>query len=253
MHDRTLPRHPRTGLVALGWRNARPGETERQPFWPVLGGAPEDDEDEGGEDQSDDDTDQDDDAGAGNSADDDPDGTEDLGDKGKRALDAMKAKLRDERTKRKAAEAENATLKAKPADGTSDEQAIREQARVEARAESLRERALDRLEAKAARLFADPEDARAYLGSKVEDFIDGDAIDTEAITDALEDLLKRKPYLAATVAPGGKPRFEGTGDGGARKGATGPKQLNESDVKKMTAEQIDEAHRKGQLRDYLGG
>ncbi|WP_405017387.1 hypothetical protein OHV05_10135 [Kitasatospora sp. NBC_00070] len=30
-------------------------------------------------------------------------------------------------------------------------------------------------------------------------------------------------------------------------------QLSESEVKGMTPEQIDEAHRKGQLRDYLSG
>lgn len=251
MTDRTLPSHPRTGLLALGWRKARPGEHGEQPFWPILGGAPGDDEDE---ENNNDGSDQDDDSDGDDTDEaEDQEGADDLGDKGKRAIDAMKAKLKAERERRKAAEAENATLKVKPAEGASDEQAIREQARAEARAESLRERALDRLEAKAARLFADPEDARAYLGSKVEDFIDGDAIDTEAITDALEDLLKRKPYLAATAGTGGRPHFEGTGDGGARKGATGPKQLTESDVKKMTPEQIDDAHRKGQLRDYLGG
>jgi len=181
----------------------------------------------------------------------DPEGADDLGDKGKRALDAMKARLRAERDRRKAVEAENITLKAKPADGeVPDEQAIRTQARAEARAESLRERALDRLEARAARVLADPEDARAYLGGMVEDFIDGDAIDTEAITEALEDLLKRKPYLAATAA---KPKFEGTGDGGARKGSAGPTQLNETDLKSMSPEQIVAAQNAGQLRDYLGG
>ncbi|WP_405019559.1 hypothetical protein OHV05_24485 [Kitasatospora sp. NBC_00070] len=251
MTHRTLPRHSLTGLLAVGWRKARPGETDDQPIWPILGGAPGDDEDE---DSTDDGSDQDDDSDGDDTDEaDDQEAADDLGDKGKRAIDAMKAKLKAERERRKAAEAENATLKVKPTEGTSDEQAIREQARTEARAESLRERALDRLEAKAARLLADPEDARAYLASRVEDFIDGDAIDNEAITEALEELLQRKPYLAATAGAGGKPRFEGTGDGGARKGATGPRQLTESDVKKMTPEQIDEAHRKGQLRDYLGG
>jgi hypothetical protein len=250
MTNRTLPRHARSGLLAIGWRKARPGETEDQPIWPILGGSPGDDEDETDEDE---DPDGDPD-GDESDEDGDPDGADDLGDKGKRALDAMKARLRTERERRKAAETENATLKAKPPEGggAPDEQAIREQARTEARAEALRERALDKLEAKAARLLADPEDARAYLGSRVEDFIDGDGIDIEAITEALEELIERKPYLAATAA-GTKPRFEGTGDGGARKGSTGPRQLTETDVKKMTPEQIDEAHRKGQLRDYLGG
>lgn len=248
MNPRTLPLHPRTGLPAAGWRKARPhhGESGPQPYWPIAGAAEDDDAD-----PDDDGQDPDDDADPDDA---DPEGADDLGDKGKRALDAMKTKLRAERDRRKAAEADVLTLKAKPAEEGKgpDEQAIREQARAEARAESLRERALDRLEAKAARLFADPEDARTYLAAQVEDFIDGDAIDTEAITDALQELLKRKPYLAH-AAGGERPRFEGTGDGGARKGTGGPKQYTEADVKKMTPEQIDEAHRKGQLRDYLGG
>lgn len=64
MHARTLPRHARTGQLALGWRKARPhqGENpdEQYPIWPVLGGAPDD-----GGDQDDDggDSDTDDDAG----------------------------------------------------------------------------------------------------------------------------------------------------------------------------------------------
>jgi hypothetical protein len=56
--------------------------------------------------------------------------------------------------------------KAKDAEGEKpDLDALRKQARDEARAESLRERALDKLEAKAARLFQDPEDARAFLAA----------------------------------------------------------------------------------------
>lgn len=250
MNTRILPRHPRTGLTALGWRNARPGEDGPQPIWPILGGAPGDEDDETDEDPDDEDPDDDADRADDEDDDQDPDGADDLGDKGKRALDAMKAKARSERERRKAAEAELQTFKAGTAGAGED--AIREQARAEARAEALRERALDRLEVKAARLLADPEDARTLLSGRLDDFIDGDAIDNDAITEALEDLLKRKPYLAANPN-GGKPRFEGTGDGGARKGATGPKQLTESDVKNMTPEQIDNARRKGQLRDYLGG
>lgn len=243
MTHRTLPRHARTGLPALGWRSARPGESGDQPIWPILGGAPEDEGDPAETDDGDHGDEQDED---------DPEGTEQLGDPGKRALDTMKERLRAERERRRAAEAETAALKAKPAEGDDSAEAIRAQARAEARAEGLRERALDRLEAKAARLFADPEDARAYLGRQVEDFIDGDSVDTDAITEALQELLKRKPYLAAT-ATAAKPKFEGTGDGGARKGSAGPKQLTETDVKKMRPEQIVAAQKAGQLRDYLGG
>jgi hypothetical protein len=61
MRTRTLPRHPRTRQLALGWRKPRPGEDDLQPIWPILGGAGDGDGDEGGDD-SDDDDDQDDDA-----------------------------------------------------------------------------------------------------------------------------------------------------------------------------------------------
>ncbi|WP_327725732.1 hypothetical protein [Streptomyces europaeiscabiei] len=63
MSTRTLPRHARTGLLAVGWRKARPhqGEDPNQayPVWPILGGAEDDDQDD---DEDDSDDDQDDDA-----------------------------------------------------------------------------------------------------------------------------------------------------------------------------------------------
>lgn len=59
MHARTLPRHARTGLLALGWRKPRPGEPdEPQPVYPILGGAEDDD---GGDDDQGDGADTDDD------------------------------------------------------------------------------------------------------------------------------------------------------------------------------------------------
>ena len=42
MHARTLPRHARTGLLAVGWRKPRPGETGPQPIYPISGGDPYD-------------------------------------------------------------------------------------------------------------------------------------------------------------------------------------------------------------------
>lgn len=177
-------------------------------------------------------------------------GEDALGDAGKRALDAMKAQLKAEKERRKAAETELTGFKAKPAEAT-DAAALRAEALATARAETLRERAMDRLEAKAARLFADPEDARALLGSRVEDFVDGDRIDADAIGEALTELLTRKPHLAAASATPAKPTFAGTGDGGARKGPEGVKQLGQSDIDKMTAEQIVAAQNKGQFNDFL--
>lgn len=65
MPTRTLPRHPRTGLLAVGWRKPRPGEDGPQPVWPILGGADDDaldgDQDDGDEPDADDDGDEPDD------------------------------------------------------------------------------------------------------------------------------------------------------------------------------------------------
>ncbi|MGA5489569.1 hypothetical protein ACPCK1_17655 [Streptomyces pseudogriseolus] len=74
MHTRTLPRHARTGLLAVGWRKARPhqGETpgELYPIWPVAGGAPDDGGDDDGDQDDDGDESDTDDDGDGNQDDD---------------------------------------------------------------------------------------------------------------------------------------------------------------------------------------
>ncbi|WP_328721740.1 hypothetical protein OHT52_21115 [Streptomyces sp. NBC_00247] len=60
MRMRTLPRHARTGQLAVAWRKARPGEDPAAvyPVWPIRGGAEDDDQDD-----SDDDSDNDQDDG----------------------------------------------------------------------------------------------------------------------------------------------------------------------------------------------
>ena len=185
---------------------------------------------------------------------DDADGADALGDAGKKALDAMKGKWQKERDERKARDARIAELEAQLAkpkgDGEAEPDAdkIREQAKAEARAEVLRDRAMDRVEARAAKLFADPEDARALLAGQVEDFLDNGKVDADAIDDALADLLKKKPHLAAQS--GG--RFAGGADGGARNGSGRPQQITETQLKHMTPRQIVEAQAKGQLDNILG-
>lgn len=196
--------------------------------------------------------DQNDDAGS-DRTDDDAEGQDQLGDAGKKALDAMKAERNAAKKEAREAKAELAKVKAaKPAEAKPDDKPdadeIRKQAKAEASAEVLRERALDKVEAKAAKLFADPEDARALLAASVEDFVDGDKVDLDAINDALADLLKRKPHLAAT----GGQRFTGSADGGARKGSGKPAQLTAQDLKRMTPQQIVDAQEKGQFADLLG-
>lgn len=241
-----LPKHPLTGITAIGWRKARRGEDGEQPIWPQLGGSED-------ADNATDEAEQEDEEGesGGEEA---VEGEEALGDAGKRALDKMKANLRAEKARRKAAETDLAAAKAAAQQGAKkddapDLAAIEAAALEKARAETLRERALDRLEARAGRKnLADPSDARFHLAEHLDDFIDGSKIDTQAIDDALDELLEAKPYLAAATAK----RFAGTGDGGARKGSTGPVQLTNADLKKMTPEQINDALLKGQFDDLLG-
>src|SRR5690606_22666381 len=193
-----LPIHPRTGLQAIGFlRNG-------QPVWPVIGAAPDDD---GPDDPKDPDN-----AGTDPDGDDEPDpeGADQLGDAGKRALDRMKEQLREEKRRRKEVERKlaEATRKPKAGEGESqpDNEEIRRQAHEEARMEALRERVVDRIEAKAARRFVDPEDAVAILlrGRDLDEFIEDGKIDTEAITNALDELAKAKPHLLAGQTSTGK-------------------------------------------------
>lgn len=176
------------------------------------------------------------------------DGADQLGDAGKKALDAMKAKWQKERDARKAL----ADQLAQMAQGDKktdqpDPEEIRKQARAEAAAEVLKDRALDKVETKAAKLFADPEDARALLASRVEEFVDDGKVDMEAIEDALQDLLTKKPHLAAKADK----RFAGSADGGARKGSK-PEQLTRQDLKRMTPGQIVKAQADGRLNELMG-
>lgn len=175
----------------------------------------------------------------------------DLERKNKRSYDAIRkeidAKYRTELTEaRKAAAAGSGDDKAKGPDLDT----LRAEIKAEARAETAKDRALDKLEAKAARLFQNPEDARAFLADKVGDFIDdGGKVDVEAITDALDDLLKQRPYLGVTQ--GDTKRFKGTGDGGP-KGNAGKPQLTRADLKGMSPDAILTAKAEGRMNNLLG-
>lgn len=241
--------HPRTGepLRALGRR--RNGD----PIWPIAGGAPRDDDDEDrkkkdddsddSEDDDDDDSDDDDD-----DSDDDKDKDDDKS-KSKKEEDTNTVEYWKRRSRQNERDAkrnarENARLKkdqkpdpkkkASKGKGDDDEddqpdaEELRRQAKEEAQAEVMRDRVSDKIEAKA-RKYADPEDAAVMLmrANELDDFLDDDGkIDVEAINEALEELLEKKPYLAAS--DNGK-RFKGGGDGGARQSKKArPKSIGEA-------------------------
>ncbi|GIF08666.1 hypothetical protein [Actinoplanes siamensis] len=201
VHGPDLPVHPYTGLTALALRR------NGAPIWPIKGGAPDDDE--GGEDDG-----QADDSENGGADQDEAD--DELGDAGKQAIDRMKAErnaarkglrgwtaLAREFGAKTPDEVRN-LLKGKKSDGgdVPDPEQIRREARAEAEREIARDRLLDKIEAKASGRFADPADAAALLlrEGDPEDFLDGTKVDADAITEALEDLLERKPYLASKAA-----------------------------------------------------
>lgn len=178
-------------------------------------------------------------------------GTENLGDAGKRALDAMKGKWHSERDKRRELEARIATLEGASGGSTTDEPTadeIRTQAAREATAKANTRILKSEIKAAAAGKLADPSDAALYLDlASFEVDANGD-VDADEISDAIEDLLTRKPHLAATA----RPRFQGSGDGGAARKAAGPSQLTESDLDRMSPEQISKAKREGRLNKLLG-
>ena len=131
----------------------------------------------------------------------DPDGAEALGDAGKRALEAMKAKLKAEKAARLAAEKK---LLATPAPDAPDVDKITADAdrRANERA-NVRVLKAD-LRLAASELLADPSDAFAFLDlTQFEPDSQGE-FDPDEITDALKDLVKRKPHLSKSAQSGTK-------------------------------------------------
>ncbi len=185
----------------------------------------------------------------------DPEGTDSLGDPGKKALDTMKGKLKAEREKRRTLEAQLAE-RDKPADGTlPDQDALVRQAETQAMARVNERLVKAEVRVAAAGRLADPADAARFLDLSQFEVDDDGNVDADEVADAIDDLIKTKPYLAAQ---GGstKPRFQGTADSGARKGNARPTQLTEADVKRLSAAgnhaEIVKAQSEGRLDDYLG-
>ena len=182
-------------------------------------------------------------------------GADALGDAGKRALDAMKGKWHTERDKRRELESRIAELEAAsaPADDKSGESAaaeIRRQATREANAKANARILRSELKAAAVGKLADPTDALALLEThNFEVDANGD-VDAEELSDAIEELLTRKPHWAAT---GRRPVFKDSGDGGAARKVPGPSQLSREDLKGMSPEAIVKAKADGRLKDLLGG
>jgi len=207
------------------------------------------------------------------------DGEETLGDAGKRALEALKAELREARsladsrlgeggksqldeykTKAQSARQQAAdyqkqlaklqaeiALKDKPA----EEQAI-EAAKQEARAEATQKANLRILKADlraaATGKLADPTDAALYLDLSTFDVSDDGEVDSDALATAIAELIERKPHLAAQK----QNRFDGAADQGAKGKDSTPPQWTEADLARATDDETVAAKAAGKLNNLLG-
>lgn len=174
-----------------------------------------------------------------------------LGDAGKRALDAMKTRWKTERDQRKAAEAERDQLKQSTLSDDAARKAETERQASVAEATKKANTRILRSEVRAAATgkLADPADALVYLDLGQFEVNDDGEVDSEDVAQAIDDLIKKKPYLSAAT---GK-RFQGTGDNGAAGRTDGKKQVTEAELKTMTPEQIVKAQSEGRLADLLKG
>ena len=140
----------------------------------------------------------------------DEQGAEALGDAGKQALDRMKARLKASETARKAAERERDEAK-----GITEQEKAQREAEAAALAKANDRILRSEVKAAAKGVLADPADAYKFLDLTEFEVDDDGNVDEEAIAEALANLVKTKPYLAA-VAQGQQQRFQGSADQGAR-------------------------------------
>lgn len=117
-----------------------------------------------------------------------------LGDKGKRAIDAMKAKLKTEKAKRLAAEKRAAELES----GDDDDAAkIQREADSTALAKANARIVKAEVRAAAGGKLTDPLDALNFIDLDQFEVDENGDVDQGEIADAIADLLDQKPYLAA--------------------------------------------------------
>ncbi|MEW2161438.1 hypothetical protein AB0912_00275 [Streptomyces sp. NPDC007084] len=180
------------------------------------------DGDAGGDDADDDDSDGDD--GDADDKDGDQDDEAKLGEKGLKALREVRRENRRLKAQlRERGDGDGSGRKASAKDGKDrdqdDAEAIREQARADARAEVWTERVEAAAIASAAGRLANPSRVAALLGEDLADIPKDDKgrPDKDAISELIDDLLESDPYLAAPATGDKGRRFQGDADGGARK------------------------------------
>jgi ribosomal protein L35 len=178
-----------------------------------------------------------------------PEGADALGDAGKRALDSMKAKWKAERDTRRELERKLAESAKPAADETPDLEAIKSQAVREATAKANARILRSEIKAAAAGKFHDLSDVIPNLDLDAFEVDENGDVDADEIASAIQDLLTRKPHLAAATAK----RFQGTGGGGAARKAAGPTQITREQLKQMSPAAIVAAKAEGRLANLFAG
>lgn len=187
-----------------------------------------------------------------------PEPDPELGDAGKKALDAERTARRQAEADAKAAKAELDALKTSHL--PDQEKAIKEAA------DAARQTALHEVNSKLFSavvkaesvgkiadpdLLADPEVAVRLLGfSEIPVTTTGD-IDTEAISAAVASFVEARPYMAGAMPPA-TPPVPPLPQGG-RGTPEANQQLTRNDLASMSPEQIDAARKDGRLNDLLAG
>lgn len=140
-----------------------------------------------------------------------------LGDAGKQAIDRMKAEKKAAEKSARDSKAEADTLRAqlaakdKPAEEIALDNARKEGETAATQAANARI-IKSELKAAAATKLANPLDALAFIDTSDFEVDKNGDVDSDALNEAIDDLLKARPYLAS-----GRPQpFLGTGDGGAK-------------------------------------
>jgi hypothetical protein len=176
----------------------------------------------------------------------------DLGDAGKKAIDAMKAKWKTAESKARDLSAELAKRDAAIAnqDKPAEERAL-DEARAEARAEereasNLRTKKIE-LKAAAKGRLADPTDAHLYIELADITVDENGDVDSDALDEAIAELLVRKPHLGVPSAR----RFEGAADQGSKGRAVKPSQLTREQFAALSNPERLKAHAEGRTSGLL--
>jgi type I site-specific restriction endonuclease len=171
------------------------------------------------------------------------------------AYEAEKQKRKENDQAVRELRAELDALKAKAEGKEAEHQAALEAQRVKDEAIEAANQRILKAELRAAAKGKIADEALADLPalmdlSGIEVGADGE-VDPSQIASAIDDLISKKPYLAAQGQ-----RIQGSADAGARN-ETGAAQLTEADVKRLYAErkydEIEKARTEGRLKSVLGG